>query len=73
MSAEVWHAPMEMIVSRPSSKLHRVNNPAASQWVEKLTAVQCKMTNRWKEVAAIQRTYADKQMQPKEYAVMDNV
>jgi hypothetical protein len=57
----------------PSSKLNRVVNPVALHWVEKPLAIQRDMTDRWKEVAATQQAYADKRMQPKEYAVRDNI
>jgi hypothetical protein len=64
---------METAVPRPSSKLDRVDNPAAQHWVEKLLAIRREMTDRWKEAAATQRTYADERMQPKEYAIGDSV
>jgi hypothetical protein len=64
---------METAAPTPSSKLDGVDNPAAQHWVEKLLAIRREMTDRWKEVAATQRTYADKRMQPKEHAVGDRV
>jgi hypothetical protein len=41
--------------------------------VEKLLAIWREITDRWKEAAATQQTYANKQMQPKEYAIGDSV
>jgi hypothetical protein len=64
---------METAAPRPRTKLDGVDNPAAQHWVEKLLAIQRKMTDRWKEAAATQQTYSDKQMQPEEYAVGDSV
>jgi hypothetical protein len=64
---------METAAPTPSSKLDGVDNPAAQHWVEKLLAIRREMTDRWKEAAATQRTYADKRMQPKEHAVGDSV
>jgi hypothetical protein len=73
MAAKGQHAQMEMAAPRPSSKLGGVDNPAAQHWMEKLLAIRRVMTDRWKEAAATQRTYANKRMQPKEYAVRDSV
>ncbi len=73
MAAKGRHAQVEMAAPRPSSKLDGVDNPAAQQWVRKLLAIRREMTDRWKEAAATQRAYADRRMQPKEYAVGNNV
>jgi hypothetical protein len=73
MAAEGRHVQMETTVPRPSSKLDGVDNPAAQHWMKKLLAIWREMTDRWKEAAATQQTYANKRMQPKEYAVRDSV
>ncbi len=73
MVAEGQHAQKETAAPTPSSKLDGVDNPAAQHWVEKLLAIRREMTDRWNEVAATERSYANKRMQPKEYAVGDSV
>jgi hypothetical protein len=67
------HVQMETAAPRPSSKLDGVINPAVQHWVEKLLAIRREMTNRWKEAAATQQTYADRQMQPKKHTLGDSV
>jgi hypothetical protein len=73
MAVEGQHAQIETAAPRHSSKLNGVDNPATQHWVEKFLAIRRKMTDRWKEAAATQRTYADKRMQSKEYVVGDSV
>ncbi len=73
MAAKGRHAQKVTVAPRPSSKLDGVDNPAVQHSVEKLLAIQREMTNRWKEAAATQRTYANKQMQPKVYAVGESI
>jgi hypothetical protein len=73
MAAKGGHAQMETAAPRPRSKLNGVDNPTAQHWVEKLLAIRREMTNRWNEAAATQRTYTDKRMQPKEYAIAESV
>jgi hypothetical protein len=59
MAAEGRHAQIETAAPRPTSKLDRVDNLAATKWVESLLKTHREMANRWKEAAATQRAYAD--------------
>ncbi len=73
MAAEGWHVQMETAAPRLTSKLDRVDNPAATKWVESLLKTRWEMVDRWKEASVTQRAYADIGKQPKEYAVGDSL
>ncbi len=69
MAAVGRHAQMETATPRRISKLDRVDNPAATIWVDSPLKICRDMVNRWKEAAATQRAYADQGKQLKEYVV----
>ncbi len=64
---------METATPRPTSKLDRVDNSAATKWVESLLKTRRDMVDRWKEAAATQQAYADQGKQPKKYTVGNSV
>jgi hypothetical protein len=57
----------------PTSQQDRVDNLAATKWVESLLKTRREMVNRWKEAAATQQVYDDRGKQPKEYIVGDSI
>jgi hypothetical protein len=64
---------METAATRLTSKISRVDNPAATKWVESLLKTRWEMVDRWKEAALTQIANADQGKQLKEYAVSDKL